>query len=58
MQLITFIVKILEPRERGNIFISFNTNANICGVYEAVFVGYLNLPQNVIYFKIQLKYFF
>jgi hypothetical protein len=38
----------LKPRERTSIDIIFNTNVNVCQDYEAVFVGYLNLPQNVI----------
>lgn len=38
----------LKPRERTSIDIILNTNVNVCQDYEAVFVGYLNLPPNVI----------
>jgi len=40
----------LKPRERTSIDIIFNTNVNVCQDYEAVFVGYFNLPPNVILF--------
>jgi hypothetical protein len=33
----------LKPRERTNIEVSFNTNYEVCGEYNVVFVGYFKL---------------
>ncbi len=38
----------LRPRDKTTISITFNTMVKQCRAYEAVFIGYLTLPQKVI----------
>lgn len=46
--LISFLVnKILKPREKTAMQITFNSNVKVSRSYEAIFIGYLKLAQNV-----------
>ncbi len=38
---------LLKPKEKGCLEVCFTTASSECRTYEAIFVGYLNIPANV-----------
>ncbi len=43
---------ILKPRDKTTLSITFNTKHSKCQEYEAIFIGYLSLPSQVIFLSI------